>query len=90
MRRFILVITWSFSATDFAQSIQMVFDMPISSIFMIWIFTSMMVNGPVVRDSSLLYHVNVFLSSVINMSERRSTLTCSPIVKASEVQMLLS
>lgn len=65
--------------TGVALSIELVFGMPSSPMVMTWIFTLMTVSGLVMRDSGLLYRVEVFLSFAFKEGEELSTRTCCPI-----------
>lgn len=62
-----LVALCVFVCTGVALTMDMVFSMPFWSIVMTKVFTYMIVNGPVMRDSSLLYLVDAFLSSAIKV-----------------------
>lgn len=69
----ILVFTWFLVGLEVALSMDIVFGMPFSSMVMMWIFTSITPNGPVVHDSSLLNRIEVFLPSAIKPSGERFT-----------------
>lgn len=75
MSRFgaIIVVTLAFAGMSVALSIDTLFGIISSSMFKIWYFMPMNTIGPAVRNGSLVYLTEIFLSSATKVYRGHST-----------------